>query len=153
MRTPNRGIADRHEFAHAWRRMHAFLPPDNWPETMLRLFLGPNTLGYRERLQLITFLVGNGYPVDAIRIVVAPRLRTPRSRHHADTVLADLASSRYDDRWHYFNVVQADELYLNGRAYGEPRGSQVYTRRVNAWDDVCWKVRFPSLARQREFGL
>lgn len=133
--------------------MHAFLPPDNWPETMRRLFFGRETLAYRERLQLLTFLVGNGYPVDAIRIVVASRLRTPQSRHHADTVLADLASSRYDDRWHYFNVTQADELYLNGREYGEARGSQVYTRRVNSWDDACWKLRFPSLAQQREFGL
>ena len=148
MPAPNRSIVDKRSFGQAMRQMNAFLPTTNWPECMVALFFGSQTLSYRQRLHLLTFLYGNGYPVDAIRVVLAPRMRTPASCRHAENVLKDLISSRYDSRWYYFNVVEADFLFLDGTPHGVPRGNQVYTRLVNAWDKHCWKRHFPSLKEQ-----
>ena len=152
MRAPNRPVVDKRAFAAAAARMHSFLPMDNWPEQMVKLYQGRETLSCVERLRMLTFLVGNGYPVDAIITVLAPRLRTAASAMHANSLLKDLASGRYDHRWFYFNVIEQDNLYLNGAPYGEPRGSQVFTRRVNAWDKRCWKgTEWPTLKEQQEF--
>jgi hypothetical protein len=117
---------------------------------MAQLFFRGTTLSCGERLRLLTFLVGDGYEEGAIRTVLAPRLRTAKSAHHAETVLKDLASARYDRRWFYFNVTQQDFLYLDGTPHGEPRGSQLFTRRVNAWDKHSAK-RTASLKEQAEF--
>jgi|EP00966_Prymnesium_polylepis_P336974 hypothetical protein len=152
MRAPNRTVVDKRAFAEAATRMNAFLPMDNWPEPMVKLYQRGDTLSCVERLRMLTFLVGNGYPQDAILTVIAPRLRTGASAMHANNVLKDLASGRYDHRWYYFDVNEQDWLYLDGTPYGEPRGSQVFTRRVNAWDRRCWKGKdWPTLKEQEEF--
>ena len=151
MRAPNRSVVDKRAFGQAMARMKTFLPMDNWPEPMEKLFFGGETLSCGERLRLLTFLVGNGYPVDAVCTVLARRLRTGASAMHANNVLKDLASGRYDHRWYYFNVIQQDWLYLDNTPYGEPRGNQVLTRRVNAWDERCCKRKvWPTLKEQEE---
>jgi hypothetical protein len=152
MRATNRSVVNKRAFCQAMARLKAFLPMDNWPEPMVKLFFGGNTLSCVERLRLLTFLVGNGYPVDAVCAVIAPRLRTGASAMHANSVLKDLASGRYDHRWYYFNVNEQDWLYLDNTPYGEPRGNQVFTRRVSAWDKRCWKgTGRPTLKEQRAF--
>jgi hypothetical protein len=152
MRAPNRSVVDKRGYTAAMVRMKAFLPMDNWPESMVKLFFGGETLSCVERLRMLTFLVGNGYPVAGIITVLTPRLRTAASAMHANNVLKDLASGRYDHRWYYFSVIEQDNLYLNGAPYGEPRGNQVFTRRVNAWDKRCWKGKdWPTLKEQQEF--
>ena len=152
MRAPTRTITDKRAFCQAMTRMKAFLPMDNWPEQMVKLFLGPSTLSYAERLRMLTFLVGNGYPVDAVCTVLAPRLRSTSSARHANGVLKDLASGRNDRRWYYFNVNEQDWLVLDGTPYGDPRGNQVFTRCVNAWDKRCWKGKdWPTLEEQEAF--
>ena len=152
MGAPNRTITGKRAFCQAMARMKAFLPMDNWPEQMVKLFLGPSTLSYAERLRMLTFLVGNGYPVDAVCTVLAPRLRSTSSARHANGVLKDLASGRNDRRWYYFNVNEQDWLVLDGTPYGDPRGNQVFTRCVNAWDKRCWKGKdWPTLEEQEAF--
>ena len=151
MRAPNRTVVDGRAFGQAMARMKAFLPMENWPEPMVKLFFGSRTLSYAERLRLLTFLVGNGYPVDAVCTVLAKRMRTSASAMHANNVLKDIASGRYDHKWYYFNVNQQDYLYLNNRPYGEPSGNQIFTRRMNAWDRHCWThPHYPTLKQQQE---
>ena len=104
----NRSIVDKRAFGQAMSRMKAFLPMDNWPQPMLRLFFGAQTLSWMQRLRLITFLVGNGYPIDALHTVMAHRMRTSAATIHANHVTRDILSGRYDRTWFYFNVTEQD---------------------------------------------
>jgi hypothetical protein len=152
MRARNRTVVDRRAFGQAMARMKALLPMENWPEPMVKLFFGNRTLSWAERLRLLTFLAGNGYPIDAVCTVLARRMRTGASTMHANNVLKDIASGRYDHKWYYFNVNEQDYLYLDNTPSGTPSGNQIFTRRVNAWDKHCWAAqRAPTLKEQWEF--
>lgn len=121
--------------------MKVFLPMDNWPQPMLRLFFGAQTLSWMQRLRLITFLVGNGYPIDALHTVMAHRMRTSAATIHANHVTRDILSGRYDRTWFYFNVTEQDYLYLDNTPYGQASGSQIFTRNVNAMAKETWGSR------------
>jgi hypothetical protein len=136
----NRSIVDKRAFGQALMRMKVFLPMDNWPQPMLRLFFGSQTLSWGQRLRMITFLVGNGYPTDAVQTVLTPRMRTSAAAVHANNVFKDISSARYDHKWFYFNVNEQDFLYLDNTPYGEASGNQLFTRHVNAMDRDHWPL-------------
>jgi hypothetical protein len=74
--------------------MDAFLPKDNCPEDMILLFEGGETLGYKDRFKLLLFLVGNGYPREAIVEVFWPRLSSSKSESHFEGLLREVHTPR-----------------------------------------------------------
>ena len=45
----------------------------------------------------------------------------PKDREHAKRFLRDLSAGRYDDTYHYYDVLAADWCYLNGQLNARPR--------------------------------
>ena len=63
----------------------------------------------------LTFLFGNLRDVELVYAAVLPQIGVdPRDRDHARRFLADLASGRYDRKYFYFNVLEAEWLFLGG---------------------------------------
>jgi len=69
-----------------------------------------------------------------------------------------LASGKYDLKYHYFDVLAADWLYLDGTLNGRRTPPSPLARLLLAWERECARVRrregrWPTLAEQHAFGL
>ena len=132
---------------------------ERWPEQEQRIILYTAEFTYDQRITALTFLYGNLRDVDLVYAAVQMQLGVdPRDHDHAQRFLADLASGRYDQKYHYFNVLAADWLFLDGTLNARRTPPSPLARLLLAWERECARVRgqegrWPTLAEQREFGL
>ena len=98
-------------------------------------------------------------PSDAVYNSVIPQLGAdPRDHDHAQRFLVDLASGRYDRKYHYFDVLAADWLYLDGTLNTRRTPPSQLARLLLAWERECARVhrsmgRWPTLAEQHALVL
>ena len=94
--------------------------------------------------------------------MTAPTRRSPqigvdsRARDHARRFLADLASGRYDRNYFYFNVLEAEWLFLGGTVNLRHAPTSPVARAMHVWECECMHMRreharWPSLAEQHAF--
>ena len=132
---------------------------ERWPDEERQTILFSAEFTYSQRITALTFLYGNLRDVDLVYAAVQPQLGVdPKDLDHAQRFLADLASGRYDHKYHYFDVLAADWLFLNGTVNAHRTPPSPLARLLLAWERECARVRrqegrWPTLAEQREFGL
>ena len=135
---------------------------ERWPDAERTALLSAGTFSYKQRLDLCTFLFGNLRDAELVYVALRPQLGPEPSAHdHERRFLADLASGKYDERYHYWQVVHdVDWRCLNGRLHTAraPLCSR-HARCIQAWDADCMRMRrergrWPTLAEQDAyFGL
>ena len=132
---------------------------ERWPDEESRIIFHSTVFTYKQRLTALTFLYGNLRDADLVYAAVQMQLGVdPRDRDHAQRFLADLASGRYDQKYHYFDVLAADWLFLNGTLNARRTPPSPLARLLLAWERECARMRrqegrWPTLAEQRKFGL
>jgi hypothetical protein len=132
---------------------------ERWPDDERRTILYSVEFTYSQRLTAFTFLYGNIRDVDLVYNALQPQIGVdPRDHDHARRFLADLASGKYDHKYHYFDVLAADWLYLDGSLNARRTPPSPLARLLLAWERECARVRcregrWPTLAEQRDFGL
>ena len=130
---------------------------ERWPEDEYRIILYTPVFTYQQRITALTFLYGNLRDADLVYNAVLPQLGVdPRDHDHARRFLVDLASGKYDRKYHYFDVLAADWLYLDGTVNARRTPPSPLARLLLAWERECARVhrcekRWPSLAEQRKF--
>ena len=89
---------------------------------------------------------------------VRPQLGAdPKHLDHFRRFLADLASGKYDERYHYFDVLKADWFFISGALNARRSPPSAFARAVHVWDAECMRMRraegrWPTLAEQRAFA-
>ena len=132
---------------------------ERWPDEESRIIFLSTVFTYSQRITALTFLYGNLRDVDIVYAALLPQIGVEeRDRDHAQRFLADLASGKYDLKYHYFDVHAADWLFLNGTVNARRAPPSQFARAVHAWDAECMRIwreeaRWPTLAEQRAFGL
>jgi len=131
-------------------RITTFLPGrTQWPVGEERIFFGTHKLDNNERLRIGSFLIGNGCDASDIYNCLAPRLgndgnhRSMRSWLHSLQTKPDVRS-----RYWYFNLLQQDFYFQDGRLKHDTRPPQPLVRRINAWD----QARFIACGARRDDG-
>ena len=75
---------------------------ERWPEQESRIIFLADVFTYNQRLTALTFLYGNLRNADLVYTAMQPQIGIdPRDLDHAQRFLADLASGRYDLKYHY----------------------------------------------------
>ena len=64
-----------------------------------------------------------------------------KDHDHAIRFLADLASGKYDLKYHYFDVLAGDWLYLSGAVNAHRTPPSPLARLLHAWDRECVRLR------------
>ena len=132
---------------------------ERWPDEESRIIFLSTVFTYSQRITALTFLYGNLRDVDLVYAALLPQIGVEdRDRDHAQRFLADLASGKYDLKYHYFDVHAADWLFLSGTVNARRAPPSQFARAVHAWDAECMRIwreeaRWPTLAEQRAFGL
>ena len=104
-----------------------------------------------------TFLYGNVRDTNLVYYAVREQLGSDTTHHdHMRRWLADIASGKYDDRYHYYDVLRADWFFLSGTLNAKRRLPSPCVRLMNAWELECQRVRrqegrWPSLMEQCAF--
>ena len=67
-----------------------------------------------------------------------------------------VTSGKYDQKYHYFDVLKADWFFLSGALNVRRSPPSQLARAVHAWEAECMRMRsaegrWPSLAEQRAF--
>lgn len=129
---------------------------ERWPESE-RNAIKSNELSYNQRIMVGTFLFGNLRDSDLVLAAVLPQLGSdPTHLEHFRRLLADLNSGKYDQKYHYFDVLAADWFFLDGMLNARRSPPSQVARALHAWDAECmrmWRAeeRWPTLAEQRAF--
>ena len=132
---------------------------ERWPDEESRIIFHSTVFTYQQRITALTFLYGNLRDADMVYAALLPQIGVEeRDRDHAQRFLADLASGKYDLKYHYFDVHAADWLFLSGTVNARRAPPSQFARAVHAWDAECMRIwreeaRWPTLAEQRAFGL
>ena len=93
---------------------------ERWPVTIINVIFGNAEYSYNNRRDIGTFLYGNVRDANLVYLSVCASNSAPTRR--TTTIcelrrwLADIASGKYDDKYHYFDVLLADWYYLGGAA-------------------------------------
>ena len=130
---------------------------ERWPESERNAIFSITELSYQQRIDVVTFLFGNMRDSDLVFAAVLPQLGAdPTHVDHCRRLLADLASGKYDDKYHYFDVLNADWFFLSGALNVRRLPPSQLARAVHAWDAECmrmWRAerQWPALAEQRAF--
>ena len=131
---------------------------ERWPDEESRIIFHSTVLTYSQRLTALTFMYGNIRDVDIVYAALLPHQIgvEPRSRDHAQRFLADLASGKYDLKYHYFDVHAADWFFFSGAVNARRSPPSQLARSLHAWDAECMRIRraekrWPTLAEQRAF--
>jgi hypothetical protein len=83
---------------------------ERWTDEESHIILNTAIFNYSQRLTALTFLFGNIGDVDLVYAALHQQIGVDARDHdHAQRFLADLASGRYDLKYHYFDV-----LFLDG---------------------------------------
>ena len=144
----------------AWQKVLSVIGgqyKERWPDEEYRILFLVDVFTYSQRLTALTFLYGNLRNAGLVYTAVLPQLGVdPRDHDHARRFLVDLASGKYDRKYHYFDVLAADWLYLDGTVNARRTPPSPLARLLLAWERECARVhrcekRWPSLAEQRKF--
>ena len=96
----------------------------------------------RVRLNVATFLFGNLRDSDLVLAAVRPQLGADATHvDHFRRFLADLASSKYDEKYHCFDVLKADWFFLSGALNARRSPPSPFARAVHAWEAECMRMR------------
>lgn len=132
---------------------------ERWPDDERMAIFFKDVFSYNDRINVCAFLFGNLRDANLVYAAIAPQLgAAPAAHDHARRWLADLASGKYDETYHYWQVLHnPDFYYLNGRLHSKrmPLCSPA-ARLLHAWDTECMRMRreegrWPTLAEQHEF--
>lgn len=147
----------------AWQKVLSVIGgqyKERWPDKESRIIFNSTAyFTYNERLTALTFLYGNIRDAGLVYAALHPQLGVdPRDHDHSQRFLADLASGKYDQKYHYFDVVAADWLFLDGTLNTRRKPPSPLARLLLAWERECARVRhcegrWPTLAEQHAFGL
>jgi hypothetical protein len=144
----------------AWQKMLSVIGgpyKERWPEEESQIIFTADVFSYKQRITALTFLYGNMRDANLVYMAVYSQLGIdPRDHDHAQRFLADLASGRYDSKYHYFNVLAADWLFLDGTINARRTPPSQLARALLAWERECARTRWaerrwPTLAEQRAF--
>ena len=130
---------------------------ERWPYEESHILFLTDSFTYQQRITALTFLYGNMRDVDLVYAAVRPQIGVdPLDHDHAQRFLADLASGKYDQKYHYFDVLDADWLFLDGTLNARRTPPSQFARAVLAWERECARMRraegrWPKLAEQRTF--
>ena len=130
---------------------------ERWPNEESRIIFNTAVFTYKQRLTTLTFLYGNLRDVDIVYAALGQQLGVdPRDHDHAQRLLADLASGKYDHKYHYFDVLAADWLFLSGTVNAHRTPPSPLARLLHAWDRECVRLRrcegrWPTLGEQWAF--
>ena len=130
---------------------------ERWPEEERKAILSTAELSYGQRLDVGTFLFGNLRDINLVFAAVRPQLcADPKDVDHFRRFLADLDSGKYEEIYHYFDVLEADWLFLSGKLNTRRSPPSPFARELHAWEAECMRMRsaegrWPSLAEQRAF--
>ena len=130
---------------------------ERWPDEEARTILYTPVFTYSQRITAITFLYGNLRDADIVLDCIRKQIGVePKDQDHAARFLADIASGKYDQKYHYFDVLAGDWLYLNGMVNARRTPPSPLARLLLAWERECVRVRrteqrWPTLAEQRAF--
>ena len=146
----------------AWRNVLSVIGgayKERWPNEESRIIFTVDVFTYQQRITALTFLYGNLRDAALVYSAVQPQLGIdPRKHDHAQRFLADLASGKYDRKYHYFDVHAANWLHLDGTLNARRTPPSQLGRLLLAWERECARVRrcegrWPTRAEQRGFGL
>ena len=132
---------------------------ERWPDKESQSILYTAVFTYEQRITALTFLYGNIGDVDLVYASIGQQLGVdPRDHDHAQRFLADLASGKYDQKYHYFDVLAGDWLSLDGTVNARRTPHSPLARLLHAWERECARVRrregrWPTLGEQRAFML
>ena len=132
---------------------------ERWPDEERRTIIYTVEFTYKQRLTACTFLYGNVRDAGLVYEAIREQLGVDTKDHdHARRFLADLASGKYDLKYHYFDVLAGDWLYLSGAVNAHRTPPSPLARALLAWDRECVRLRrcegrWPTLGEQRAFGL
>ena len=144
----------------AWQNMLSVIGgayKERWPEEESRIIFDTDVFTYTQRITALTFLYGNLRDAALVYAALQPQIGVdPRDQDHAHRFLVDLASSKYDQKYHYFDVLAADWLLLDGTVHTRRTPPSQLARLLLAWERHCARVRrmearWPTLAEQRAF--
>ena len=127
---------------------------ERWPDEERRIILYSAEFTYRQRLAACTFLYGNVRDAGLVYEAIREQLGVDTKDHdHARRFLADLASGKYDLKYHYFDVLAGDWLFLSGAVNVHRTPPSPLARLLLAWDRECVRLRrcegrWPTLAEQ-----
>ena len=132
---------------------------ERWPDVERQAIFGAHEFSYQQRLDVITFLYGNLRDAELVYAAVQPQLGPAAAAHdHARRFLADLASGKYDDKYHYWRVLHDPAwIELSGAQHvGRAPLCSPHVSRVDAWDAECMRMRreherWPTLAEQHAY--
>ena len=130
---------------------------ERWPDEERQIILYTAKFTYRQRLAACTFLYGNMRDAGLVYKAIRQQIGADAKDHnHANRFLVDLASGKYDCKYHYFDVLAADWLYLDGTLNARRTPPSPLARLLLAWERECARVhrcekRWPSLAEQGAF--
>ena len=114
---------------------------ERWPEQEQRIVLYTAEFTYDQRITALTFLYGNLRDADLVYAAVQMQLGVdPRDHDHAQRFLADLASGRYDQKYHYFKCslpTGSSSTAHSTRAAHRPARSRACCSRGSANARVC----------------
>ena len=97
---------------------------------------------YRQRLAACTFLYGNVRDAGLVYVAIREQLGVDTKDHdHARRFLADLASGKYDLKYHYFDVLAGDWLFLSGAVNVHRTPPSPLARLLLAWYRECVRLR------------
>jgi hypothetical protein len=135
---------------------NAFLPPHLWPRAERALVFGSASfLRHGQRLRVVCFLLGNGFPAHVLRALLNTRLRDLAAHRHVESLVKDVLAGRYDAIWSYFDVNQNDQLYLNGNPSASPTGKmsepRVLQRKANSLSSYLFRHPRTHLDFQHRF--
>ena len=130
---------------------------ERWPVTIINVLFGNAEYSYTNRRDIGTFLYGNVRDANLVYLAVREQLgNDPLHHDHMRRWLVDIASGKYDDKYHYFDVLLADWYFLGGALNTKRSPPSACVRLWNAWE-VEWRRvrreegRWPSLAEQSSF--
>ena len=93
----------------AWQNMLSVIGgayKERWPEEESRIIFDTDVFTYTQRITALTFLYGNLRDAALVYAALQPQIGVdPRDQDHAHRFLVDLASSKYDQKYHYFDVL------------------------------------------------
>jgi len=144
----------------AWRKVLSVIGgpyKERWPDNEYRIIFLSTVFTYTERLTALTFIYGNIRDASLVYSALHPQLGVDAKDHeHALRFLADLKSGKYDQKYHYFDVLAGDWLFLDGTVNARRTPPSPLARLLLAWERECahmhcMEKRWPTLAEQRAF--
>lgn len=127
-------------------------PIDTWPKYFKDKIASSNYLNRSERMQTVCFFYGNGITdLETIIRMIRHKLRDRSAFAHVKSIVQDLQTTNYDDKWTYYNTNEKCMLYMNGSIAVDAQAKlNVFDLKMNIWNRYCSKHK-TSLSTQIKF--